>query len=187
MARAKSIRNEQHRQIAHDLSNALADQTRAFEACQLTLNRYLAATEILNVLEAQEENEIPVDVERMLEAQRRVVDAELDHFRSRAEYAVTIKNVHFTKGTLLSWFDFGVQDDTATESALGSETIVIPPPPSAVPALPDFTQPLPMHDEIQNDSDTLELDAPETLPMEQPRLVPPETAAKAGVIRLSDH
>lgn len=191
VARAKSIEKEQHRQIAHDLSNALADQGRAFEGCQLTLNRYLAAREILDALEAQEENEIPVDVERMLEAQRRVVDAELDHFRSRAEYAVSIKNVHFTKGTLLAWFDFGIQDTTAAESALGSETIVIPAPPSAVPGPPEMPE-------------AFDFGAPDGLPLQQPtmqtptpqqpRLLPLDamgyresgSGSIAGVVRLSD-
>jgi hypothetical protein len=39
----------------------------------------------------------------MLEAQRRLADAESRHFQSLTEYAIAIKNVHYAKGTLLDY------------------------------------------------------------------------------------
>jgi hypothetical protein len=50
---------------------------------------------------AYDADKAPLDL--MLEAQRRLADAESRHFQSLAEYAIAIKNVHYAKGTLLDY------------------------------------------------------------------------------------
>jgi hypothetical protein len=44
-----------------------------------------------------------VTLDLLLEAQRRLAEAESRYFRALAEYAVAVKNVHFAKGTLLDY------------------------------------------------------------------------------------
>jgi len=84
----RAIQREQERDVVHDLSNALADAVRAYESCQNNLNRYIASKEVLSSLEAEEQAGLPVDVDRLLDTQRRVTEAEIRYFQSRAEYAV---------------------------------------------------------------------------------------------------
>ena len=50
---------------------------------------------------AFEADKVPLDL--LLDSQRRLADAQSRHFRSMAEYAVAIKNVHYAKGTLLEY------------------------------------------------------------------------------------
>lgn len=113
LAHERAIQREQERDVIHDLSNALADSVRAFEACQNGLNRYLAAREVLLSLQAEEKNGLPVDVDRVLDAQRKVADAEIRYFQCRAEYAVSLKNVQFEKGSLTDENDLLVVDGMA--------------------------------------------------------------------------
>ncbi len=103
LAREKTIHQEQQREVVHDIGNAVSDVARAHQACRNNLNRYLAAEEALTALSASDEAGARVDIERILDAQRRAVEAEIRYFRSRAEYVVALKNVHFEKGSLLEF------------------------------------------------------------------------------------
>ena len=103
LSRERIIHREQQREIVHNLSNAITDAARAYEACQNSLNRFYAARELLDAYDAQGESGRDVDVDHLLDAQRRVVEAELRYYRSRTEYAVALKNVHLEKGSLLSY------------------------------------------------------------------------------------
>ncbi len=109
----RAIQREQEREIVHDLSNALADAVRAYESCENSLNRYIAAKEVLMSLQAEEKNGLPIDVDRILDAQRRVVEAEIRYFQSRAEYAVAQKNVQLERGALNSENDLMIVDGLA--------------------------------------------------------------------------
>jgi hypothetical protein len=110
IARERAVYGEQQRQIVHDLSNAVADVDRAWEACENNLNRLLAAREVLSALEAEEKADRPVEIDRILDAQRRVVESEIRYFRSRAEYAVALKNTHLEKGSLMAYNDLQIFD-----------------------------------------------------------------------------
>jgi outer membrane protein TolC len=110
LKREHAILREQEREVVHDLSNAIADAARAFEACENALNRLNSASSVLSAYEAQKENDLPVDVDRLLDAQRRVVDAEIRYFQARTEYAVAIKNVHMEKGSLMGYAELNILD-----------------------------------------------------------------------------
>lgn len=124
----RAIQREQERDVIHDLSNALADAVRAYESCQNHLNRYIASKEVLSSLEAEEQAGLPVDVDRLLDSQRRVTEAEIRYFQSRAEYAVAIKNVQFEKGSLNDENDLIVIDAIAPPEP---EARSIPGPPAS--------------------------------------------------------
>ncbi len=139
----RAIHREQEREVIHDLSNALSDAVRAFESCQSSLNRYIASREVLLSLEAEEQNGLPVDIDRILDAQRRVVEAELRYYQSRAEYAVAQKNVQLERGALAGENDLSVIDGIDT-TAGGNPPITLPStvPPAPVPAA-DEPKPMP--------------------------------------------
>lgn len=122
----RAIQREQERDVVHDLSNALADAVRAYESCQNNLNRYIASKEVLSSLEAEEENGLPVDVDRLLDSQRRVVEAEIRYYQSRAEYAVAVKNVQFEKGSLNNENDLVLVDAVAPPEPEARANRVVP-------------------------------------------------------------
>ncbi len=116
LCRERIIHREQQREVIHNLSNAVTDAARAFEACQNNINRLIAAREVLTAYETQDENDMDIDVDHLLDAQRKLVEAELRYFRSRTEYAVALKNVHLEKGSLLQYHNLHVFDGHTTSS-----------------------------------------------------------------------
>ncbi len=124
LSHERAIHREQEREVVHDLSNAIADAVRAYEACQNNLNRMLAAKEVLNSLEAEEKSGLPIDIDRVLDAQRRAVEAEIRYVQCLAEYAVAQKNIQLEKGSLLTTNDLVLIDGVGTET----ETETAPPP-----------------------------------------------------------
>ena len=117
VARERSVHQEQQREVVHDLGNAVADVTRAYQACKNGLNRYLSAEEALNALLAAREESTKIDFDRILDAQRRAVESEIRYFLGRAEYAVALKNVHFEKGSLLEFNNMRLADEDGNVGA----------------------------------------------------------------------
>ena len=102
LCRARAILREQEHMVLHEVASAIAEMDRAFEVSQTTFNRLDAArAQLAAVQAAYEADKAPLDL--LLDGQRRLADAESRHFRALAEYAVAVKNVHFSKGTLLDY------------------------------------------------------------------------------------
>jgi hypothetical protein len=102
LARERAILSEQERQIAHDLSNAIAEMKRAHQALQTNYNRRVAAKQQLAAI-----REVPDPPPQMLyielDAQRKLAEAEGLYYRASVEYELAIKNVHFEKGSILEY------------------------------------------------------------------------------------
>jgi hypothetical protein len=107
LARESAILEQIERDIAHDLSAAVAEVERAFATSQTNYNRHVAAREHLTALDARyqraDQREQIQLLDLLLDAQRRYADAESSYFRSLLEYALAIKGVHYQKGSLLEF------------------------------------------------------------------------------------
>ncbi len=110
LSRSRTIQREQQKAVVHDLVNAVADAERAYEACENNMNRYLAAREVLKAYDVKEDAGQDLDIDRLLDAQRRAVEAEIRYFQSRAEFAIALKNVHLEKGSLMAANNLGILD-----------------------------------------------------------------------------
>lgn len=103
LAREQAILKEQQRVVLHDVSNGIGELERAEAVVRTTYNRRVAASQQLAAVQAAyDADKAPLD--QVLEAQRRRADAETRFHRSRVEYALAIKNVHYDKGTLLDYY-----------------------------------------------------------------------------------
>jgi outer membrane protein TolC len=109
LQRAQAILEEQEKQVVHELSQAIANVERAYVITQTAYNRRMAAKQHLEVLESDyrfdgtDENEKLRLLDLLLDAQRRLADAESNYYRTLLEYAMAIKNVHLQKGSLLDF------------------------------------------------------------------------------------
>lgn len=124
LCRAKILQREQQRQIVHDLSNAISDAARAHRACENSLNRYIAASELLTSYEAQDDNNLDIDVDHLLDSQRRLVESEIRYYRARSEYALALKNVHLEKGSLLQYHNLHIFEGAPARQ--NSTTVELP-------------------------------------------------------------
>ncbi|MDA8745496.1 TolC family protein [Rubripirellula amarantea] len=116
IARAKALLMEQERQILHDLAAVVAECDRAHVQMETNLNRFLAASDALNVLEANREAGLPVNLEQLLDAQRRTSEAQSRYYLSLVEYTIAAKNVQLEKGTLLDTVELFVVDEFSSVS-----------------------------------------------------------------------
>jgi hypothetical protein len=107
LTRDRAILQAQEREVVHDLSNAIADAARAYEAVRNADNRLAAASNVQMAYDALGED---VDIDRQLDAQRRVVEAEIRYYQAKAEYAVALKNVHLEKGSLMGYTELHILD-----------------------------------------------------------------------------
>ena len=101
LARERQVLKEQERQVLHDLASVVGETDRAFAQVQTNLNRYLAASEALEVLETSREAGMPVNLEQLLDAQRRVSESQSRYHLALVEYTIAAKNIQYEKGTLL--------------------------------------------------------------------------------------
>ncbi len=128
LARDRALLREQERQILHDLTAVVADCDRAYAQMQTNINRYIAASDALDVLEANRKAGLPVSLEQLLDAQRRVSESQTKYYVSLAEYTVATKNVQFEKGTLLQT----------------ANMMVVDAPPQPVPQMDSHAGPVPV-------------------------------------------
>jgi outer membrane protein TolC len=102
LAREREVLKEQERAVHFGLSNAIGELRRSHDVMLLQYDRREATRDQIQKMENKEEmgaGTVPLDV--LLEAQRRLLDADLRFFQSQIEYALAIRNVHFEKGSLL--------------------------------------------------------------------------------------
>ncbi|MCO8121380.1 TolC family protein [Stieleria sp. TO1_6] len=101
VSRERAILDAQQRQIMHDLTSMVAECDRAYEQLGTNFNRYLAASDALNALDASQGTGMKVNFDQLLDAQRRVTESQSHYYSALVEYTIATKNVHLEKGTLL--------------------------------------------------------------------------------------
>jgi outer membrane protein TolC len=89
-------------EVLYDLSQAVGEMDRGFVVMQTNYNRMIASRQQVSAVQAAFTDD-RVEFISVLDAQRRQGEAEAQYYRSRVEYAVAVKNVHFEKGTLLDY------------------------------------------------------------------------------------
>ena len=102
LAREKVLLEAQEREIIYDLTLAVGEMDRSYVVMQTNYNRWVAARQQAAAVETAFEDD-RVEFIAVLDAQRRQAEDEAQFYRSRVEYAVAVKNIHFEKGTLLDY------------------------------------------------------------------------------------
>jgi hypothetical protein len=132
LARERAILEEQQRHVLYDLSNAYAELDRAFAVARTTYNRLAAAKTNVEVLRQRDRDGSQVDLNELLDAERRYVDAEVRFHRAAVEYVLAVKNVHFEKGSLLDYGQVFLAEYPSHTTALPRRTAL--PPSEPIPA-----------------------------------------------------
>ena len=107
LVRERTLLEQTERDIAHDLSAAIAEVERAYLTAQTNYNRRAAAREQLEALgqrfDRSDEGQRIQLLNLLLDAQRRLAESESAYYRALLEHANAIKNVHYQKGSLLEF------------------------------------------------------------------------------------
>ena len=114
--RERALLKELERKIVLDLSNVIAESRRSFNAMQAAEKRFNAAVQYrTQAAERVKNGRSQYDV--LLEAQRRILEAQLQFVNAEAEYAVAIKNVHFERATFLEYHGIALSESKSDDQA----------------------------------------------------------------------
>ncbi len=102
LIRERKVLQEQELELTHQLAEALRDLVQNYQLAQTYYNQRVAAqTEVKAVAAAYELGTVTLDL--LLDAQRRLADAEDRYYQALARYNIAIAGVHFRKGSLLEY------------------------------------------------------------------------------------
>jgi outer membrane protein TolC len=122
LTRARTILNEQERQILHDLNAAFTEVDRAFVGMKTSFNARIASQDELEPKRKRVE-EGKDQVFFLLDAQQRQANAESAVHRSIADYNLAIMNYHFATGSLLSRFNIRLTEGPWSDNATARASI----------------------------------------------------------------
>lgn len=117
IVRETEILREQERIVHYGLSNAVSEAKRAYENMTLQHKRLDAIVTQLNALDEKERADEKPELDVVLETHRRLLDARLRFHQAQVEYALSLRNVHFEKGTLLSYNNVHLAESVAPGKA----------------------------------------------------------------------
>ncbi len=102
LARDRSVLQDQELELSHQLSNALRQLEADYTSAQDNFNRRIAAKrQVEAVRAAYDVGQVTLDL--LLDAQRRLADAESQYHRALVEYNKNLAFIHFVKGSLLEY------------------------------------------------------------------------------------
>jgi outer membrane protein TolC len=118
LVRERELLFEQERAVVYDLSNSFAEVERAYLLHETNFNRRNAAADQVDAIQvAVDVGDLPLD--SLLDAQRRLSDAETAYYRTLVEYQLAVKNVQLEKGTLLDYNEISLNEGPWPDKAYG--------------------------------------------------------------------
>jgi outer membrane protein TolC len=118
LVRENEILREQERVVHMGLSNAITEAKRSFENMNLQRRRLDAIVTQLNAMEDRQLSGNTPELDVILETHRRLLDARLRFHQSQIEYSLSLRNVHFEKGTLLRYNQVLLSESVTERKAL---------------------------------------------------------------------
>jgi outer membrane protein TolC len=104
LARDKAVLGDQERVIVHEVGDSMAQIDRTYQISRSYFNRLEAARkELVEVRKKYEAGWGIVTLDRLLDANRRVAEAESGYFRSVVDYNLSITNMYASRGALLDY------------------------------------------------------------------------------------
>ncbi len=119
LARERAVLVDMERQVVHDVSNAVSEKTRSFQQVQTAYDRRTSALQQFTVLNDVAVRESArgrrIDFNLLLDAERRLADADSDYHRAVVGYAVAVKNVYVETGSLMEYCNVHYADKDGDE------------------------------------------------------------------------
>ena len=123
LARERAVLDAQEREVAHELATSVSEVERAHAVAKTNFNRRLAAYQRLAALKPLYDNAVGEEKTRiagqLIDAQSTLSDAETDYFQSLVYYILALKDVHFSKGSLLDYNEVVLSEGAWPQSAYG--------------------------------------------------------------------
>jgi hypothetical protein len=118
LVRSTELLREQERAVHLGLSNSINDAKRAFDSLGLQKERLVAITELMKAIQKRMEDSEFRELDVVLDAHRRLLDARIRYFQSEVEYELALRNVNVEKGTLLRYCNVFLNESAASGEAI---------------------------------------------------------------------
>lgn len=102
LAQSRAFLQDQELELSHVLTNSIRDLDRNYQVSRTTFNRRVAAARQVEAVQATYDVGTAT-LDMLLDAQRRLADAEIAYYRALVDYNVAILQVHFRKNSLLEY------------------------------------------------------------------------------------
>jgi outer membrane protein TolC len=180
LARERAVLREQEFRVAHDLSSAMRGLQRAFQLMQTNLNRKVAASHEVEALGARFEVGFE-QLDVLLRAEQRLAESNSAYYRSLVDYTLSIRDVHFAKGSLLEYDNVSLAEgpwsSSAYRDALNRSRHFAP---RIIDYGLDRPMPVSRGPYLQQSPESLPVPPLEGVPTPQPDVVPPGDDALNG-------
>ena len=104
LARERALLQEQELSLSHELADAVRELDNQYALAESNFNRIVASQVQVKSISAKVDAGVgAVTLDLLLDAQRRLSEAETEYYRSLTEYNIAIALVHFRKGSLLEY------------------------------------------------------------------------------------
>ena len=118
LARERKLLQAQEMEISQDLADAIRLMDASYERMRTNLENRAAALQRLRAMEElHRTGSSGVGLDDVLRAQEEVARAETSYFRSAVDHTLTIKQLHFEKGTLLQYNQIQLSEGVWSEEA----------------------------------------------------------------------
>jgi hypothetical protein len=98
----RALLQEQELALDHSLADSIRDMDRFYNQAEIAFNTRRAAQEEVRATEEAYENQ-RTTLDQILDAQRRLAEAESSYFNSIVNYNLAITKLHYLKGSLLEY------------------------------------------------------------------------------------
>jgi outer membrane protein TolC len=102
LAQSRAFLQDQELELSHVLTNSIRDLDRNYQVSRTTFNRRVAAAKQVEAVKASYDVGTAT-LDMLLDAQRRLADAEIAYYRALVDYNVAILQVHYRKNSLLEY------------------------------------------------------------------------------------
>jgi len=102
LARDRAVLQDLELAISHDLSESIRQLDLSYKLAETNFNRRAAASDEVRAVEVSFDAGVAT-LDLVLDAQRRLAQAESDFFRAVVDYNLAIKNIELRKGSLLEY------------------------------------------------------------------------------------
>ncbi|HET6880398.1 MAG TPA: TolC family protein [Pirellulales bacterium] len=102
LAQSRAFLQDQELELSHVLTNSIRDLDRNYQVSRTTFNRRVAAAKQVEAVKATYDMGTAT-LDMLLDAQRRLADAEIAYYRALIDYNVAILQVHYRKNSLLEY------------------------------------------------------------------------------------
>lgn len=104
LARDRAVLQEAELELSHQLAEAFRDLDENCVISQTNFNRRIAALDELETVKSKFEfGQRDVTFAMVLDAQRRLAEAEIEYYRALVDYNLAISEIHLRKGSLLEY------------------------------------------------------------------------------------